>query len=683
MATLSKLFVEMGLKADALDKGLDNTSSKLGNFGTKATKTGKAMSIGITAPALVAAGALFKIGSDADSMADTIAIKTGATGKELEGLVDSATEVFKQVPAGMDVVAETLSALEQATGQSGKGLEDLTATSIRLADITGEDLAGQVTATTEVFKNWQVAAEDQVGVLDKLLIASQESGMGVTDIGNAVDKFGPQLRALGFDLDESIALIASLGKAGLDVNKTINGMSSAMQEWADAGKDPQEMLKTTFAQLKAAPTLADATALAIQTFGAKAGPGLAEAIHSGTLSFEELLATMAGSDQTVMGVAGSTDDAAQQFQILKNQVIAAAIPLATKLFEAVNDMMPLFASMVGWLAKIIEWFTKLPGPVQKVIFVLVAILAAIGPLLLVIGPLIPLIGSLSALMPLLAAAMALPLAPILLIIAAVALLFIAWKTNLFGFRDITEAVIGKVIEIFRSLVTWFSEGGLSGIGEAFMGVIQWVWDTILAFLEFYFTLPILIVETLIDVVSGASDEIGEFVKLFTELPGKIASPFSDIFNTFFNVGYSIISGLIGGISSLFDAFLGKVQEIIDGVKKVWDYIAPGSPSKRFTIAGKSITEALTKTLNDGAGDVARAAANVSDSLTMKADVHAITADRRGSAAGADGGVQVIFQAGSVVARDGEDGESLARRIGDAVVERVSNALDLQMMVEPA
>lgn len=568
MATIADLIVKLGFDGKEFSKGVDTAQSKLKGVSDKVGGIGKAMSAGITVPAVAIGAGLLKVGADADSMADTIAIATGATGDELAGLVDSATNVFKSIPTDMDTAGQAVGELEKATGQTGKGLEDLAASEIRLAEITGTDLQTTIDDTTGVFKNWNVATEDQTGVLDDLLVASQETGVPIGDLSNQVQKFGPQLRGMGMELDESIAFLASLGKAGLDTNKTMGGLSKAFGDFAKAGKDPELEMSKLLASIAQAPDIATATQIAVDALGSKAGPGLAEALQTGTLSVEDLLNTMQGSDQTVLSMASSTDDAAQQFQVLKNQVIAAAIPLGQQLFQAINDLMPTVAMLVGWLAKAIDWFTNLPAPIQKVIFVIGAIAAVMGPVLMAIAPLIPLISSLSALLPILGVAFGLLLSPIGLIVIAVVALFLAWKTNLFGIRDITSEVIDAIVGTWERLVGWFTGGGLSGMIDSIVGAIQAIWDFILGFIVWYVTLPIQIAEVLIEIVKKAGEFAGDFIDVFAGLPASIIKGFAGIYDIFLGVGKDILQGLIDGVSALLGTLQDQIGKVIGVIGRI-------------------------------------------------------------------------------------------------------------------
>ncbi|WP_064442703.1 phage tail tape measure protein, partial [Hoyosella altamirensis] len=204
-------------------------------------KAQTALKVGLAAAgaAAVAAGAaLIKVGSDFDEAYRTIRVGTGATGEALEGLQESAKNVGATVPNAFGDVAASLADLNTRLGFTGEPLEHLTRQFLELENLTGT--AVNIESVSGALNAFGVDAEDAGGVMDSLFQISQATGVGVNDLAEAARKGGPALREFGFDLGESAALAGMLDKAGLDVNRTFRGMSTAMSQLAKDGKDPQE-----------------------------------------------------------------------------------------------------------------------------------------------------------------------------------------------------------------------------------------------------------------------------------------------------------------------------------------------------------------------------------------------------------------------------------------------------------
>ena len=87
---------------------------------------------------------------------------------------------------------------------------------LRLSSVTGTDLNANIERRGELFKRWKIATADMPKYLDKLYVAAQESGVGVDQLMAAAEKSGPNMRQFNFSFDESVALLATFDKAGLD-----------------------------------------------------------------------------------------------------------------------------------------------------------------------------------------------------------------------------------------------------------------------------------------------------------------------------------------------------------------------------------------------------------------------------------------------------------------------------------
>src|SRR5690625_7712600 len=112
----------------ALIKGAGTEADKQGKGVGK--RFGKAINIGVAAIAAgaVAAGtALYKIGETFDEVRDTIRAGTGATGKDLDDLVDSAKAVCSVVPAEVEDIGTAVGVGNTRFGFTGSALEKFSA----------------------------------------------------------------------------------------------------------------------------------------------------------------------------------------------------------------------------------------------------------------------------------------------------------------------------------------------------------------------------------------------------------------------------------------------------------------------------------------------------------------------------------------------------------------------------
>jgi TP901 family phage tail tape measure protein len=342
------------------DKGLKKATDELDKF-SKATentigKTSKAMGavgFGILAGAGAVGVGLYKIGSSFDEAFDAIRTGTGATGPVLDQLKNDMKAVASAVPASFGDAGTAITVFNQKLGLTGQPLQLLSEQALELSRITGTELAGNVESITNVMQNFGVSAGDQSSKLDLLFRASQQSGISVADLSTQMSGAGVVLRSVGLDFDQSAAFLATLGKAGIDAGDVMPALSKSLAVAAKNGKNATTVFNETFDAIKNAPTDVDAAGIALDTFGAKAGPKFAAMIREGKLSYQDMLAGLQGGSDTIIGAGKDTQDFGEKLTLLKNRVFVALEPVATQVFNAIGDAMdrigPIVENLTNWM----------------------------------------------------------------------------------------------------------------------------------------------------------------------------------------------------------------------------------------------------------------------------------------------------------------------------------------------
>ena len=333
--TVAELTAELGIDSRPFDGGLKGILGKMGGIGPVAAVGGAAIAAGIA----IGTKALLDLGESFDEAYDTIRIGTGATGEALAGLQDDFKAVFADVPADMATVGTAIADLNTRLGLTGKPLQDLSAQFIDLSRITGTDLATNINHVTRVFGDWQISADQQAGSLDAMFRAAQASGIGFDDLTTSVVKFGAPLRNLGFGFDESLALLSQFDKAGVNTQTVFGGLRQGIGKLAKDGEAVPETFRRVVDSIEKMGPGTEATALAIELFGARSGPDLADAIAGGKFAIDDMFAAITEGEDTVRGAAKDTDDWRESLTRLKNKALVALEPIATGLFNA-----------LGWLA---------------------------------------------------------------------------------------------------------------------------------------------------------------------------------------------------------------------------------------------------------------------------------------------------------------------------------------------
>lgn len=345
-----------------LGSGVGDLSSKFSGLSSMADSAGEALSVaasvaagaalaGVVAlgtGAVVAGRQLYDLGAEFDDTFDNIRLKTGATGPALQELENATKRLATNVPVSIGEIGNVVAETTRALHLTGPELDEV---SERLGRLASWDMPVNIRELGKAFRGFGVAAKDQAPALDSLFSASQKTGIGIDELIASVVKGGPALRAFGLDFGESAGLVSVLDEAGLDVNRTLMGLSSGLAKLAKDGQTGREALSDVVGQIKGfidAGDDAGALNLSSKLFGSRNGAGFFDAIKSGALDLEALSAAMDGTGDTIAAAAADTDDFAERWQTFKNTAEVALEPLATSMFNLTN----------GALTDLADWVTQ-------------------------------------------------------------------------------------------------------------------------------------------------------------------------------------------------------------------------------------------------------------------------------------------------------------------------------------
>lgn len=542
-------------------------TSESGAVGTQAATAfgggfNRVLSGGLIAAGVVAATgvALVAIGSQFDDAYDRIQTGTGATGDALEGLKDVFRDVVADVPTDFASASEAITLLNQRLELTGQPLERLSEQFLELSRITDTDLRGNIDSVTRAFGDWSVSTEDQSAALDRFFRASQASGVAVSDLAEGVVQFGSPLRQLGFSLDESIALFASFGEAGVNTSTVMSGMRQAVKNFA-SGLAENELGVTSFSDVlwqveHGMFTLNDAMTL----FGTRAGPDMFAALTEGRFELEDFLGAMNAAGGGIMETAESTRDFGESFTILKNNLMLLLEGPASALMGWVSDVADGFVSLVaafqgdgisGVVERLQENFANLSPNMQAVAIgagVLAVALLAVG-----VAAAVSALGFL-----------AIPLA-----IALVAAGLVYAYTQFEGFRNVVDSVVAWITGTAIPAIVAFA----GFVREAFSNV-DWagVWQTIVNAVTTAFTTIQTVVSGVISVVQGLWSVFGSTIvslaqTAWSTVTGVITSAVDiilGIWNVFAGVFTGDWSRVWNGLTAVVAGVWNAMMSLVEG-----------------------------------------------------------------------------------------------------------------------
>ncbi|HCW7790344.1 TPA: phage tail tape measure protein [Staphylococcus aureus] len=523
------------------ESGWGKTSKVFESMGPKLTKMGdglksigKGLMIGVTAPVLGIAAASGKAFAEVDKGLDTVTQATGATGGELKKLQNSFKDVYGNFPEDAETVGGVLGEVNTRLGFTGKELESATESFLKFSHITGSDGVQAVQLITRAMGDAGIEADEYQSVLDMVAKAAQASGISVDTLADSITKYGAPMRAMGFEMKESIALFSQWEKSGVNTEIAFSGLKKAISNWGKAGKDPREEFKKTLAEIERTPDIASATSLAIEAFGAKAGPDLADAIKGGRFSYQEFLKTIEDSQGTVNQTFKDSESGSERFKVAMNKLKLVGADVWASIESA---FAPVMEELIKKLSVAVDWFSSLSDGSKRSIVIFGSIAAAIGPVVFGLGAFISTVGNaVTVLAPLLAS--------------------IAKADGLISFLSTKVPILGTVFT------------ALTGPIGIVLGV--------LAGLAVAFTIAYKKSETFRNFVNGAINSVKQTFSNFIQF----IQPFIDSVKNVFKQAVSAIVDFAKDIWSQINGFFNEngisivqaLQNICNFIKAIFEFI---------------------------------------------------------------------------------------------------------------
>lgn len=385
----SKPLETMDRHLTKFEKHYKQTGKSLWATGKSLDGLGKAMTKSVTAP-IVAVGALStKAWKEVDEALDTIATKTGATGKDMEAFEGTFKNLANKVPADLQEIGDAVGEVNTQFGLTGKALEDASEYMIKFAKINGQDISQASIQAKQAMSALGVEGKDLDKVLDAVTKTAQDTGQGTDKLFDALVRGAPQLKSLKLDFAQATALMGNLEKSGIDTGKTMSYMSKAQVAFAKDGKGLSEGLKDLQKQLDGAGSDTEKLNIASKYFGTKGATFMLDAINRGALDFKSFANAAELAKGSVSATFDETLDPIDNFKKLFNGLKMAG----AELFDASAGIWgPLLEKAIGKVQKLTDWFTNLSDTQKQNIVKWLGMAAAIGPIILGFGKVFTLAG---------------------------------------------------------------------------------------------------------------------------------------------------------------------------------------------------------------------------------------------------------------------------------------------------
>ena len=518
----------------------------------------------------------------------------------------------------VDQMAKTASTTNTSVAQLGEGI--LT-----------------IGATAKSIKGGTAELNTALGILANNGIKGAEGGTHLRNIilslQNPTDKAAAQMEALGISVYDSEGNMRSMNDILGDLNKSMDGMTSA---------EKSNIIGTIFNKTD----LSSVNALLANT-------------GSTWDSLQKSITESGGAAQQMADT--QLDNLQGQITILKSALEGLAISFGELL-------MPAIKQIVGWVQKFVDWLNGLSEGTKKTVVTIALLAAALGPVLIVIGKVISAVGTIMTVVPKIAGVIntvkgafaalntTMLANPIVLIIAAIAALvaaFIYLWNNCDGFRqfwidlwenvkqvaitvwnaikeffsqvwETIKTIFSTVFEVIKTLVTTYFnlyktiiqtvfntvKTVITTIWEAIKGVFTTVFNVIKTLVTTYFNIYKTIIQTVLTIIQTVITTVWNTIKtVITTVLNAIKTIFSTVWNAIKTIISAVVSGIKGLITGDFTAVKNSITTIMNTIKSTISTIWNTIRSTISTVLG-AIKGAVTSVFNGIVNAVKGAMGNV-------------------------------------------------------------------------
>ncbi|WP_136192447.1 phage tail tape measure protein [Actinomyces procaprae] len=605
------------------------------------------------APAAVAAAVagvgtgLHNIGKTFDDMTETIRVGTGASGESLDGLVDVAKKVGSQVPVSFESIGPVVADLNTRLGLSGDTLTTVASQYLEAGRILGQDV--DIQTTTAAFTAFGIEGANVEKAMDSLFQTSQATGVGMNELASAAQSSAPAMQNLGFSFEETIALVGSLDKAGLNSTQTLSAMSKGLVTLAKDGEEPQEAFRRVTGEIQDLITAGDtagAIDLASGIFGTKAASQFVGAVQSGTLALDDLVGATGATSDTILGLGGDTMDFAEQWQLVKNNAQLALEPLGSAVFSMLGDAL---AGMVEPMQAVATWMQENPALTKALVIALGALAVGLGVAAaaqwvmnsaLLASPITWIIVGITALIAAIVAVVA-NWDSVTAWIQSTGSAFLDWWNGLWDsigawisqtWDNIKtwvgqkwQAAIDKVKGIGQAFSTWWSslwKTVSTFLSNAWNGIINWVKGIPGRFIAAIASLAGSLRSTMTNATNGAKNAVtsgfNAVVSWVRGIPSRIVSALGNTGQLLVNAGKNIINGFLNGLKNAFNGVKNFVSGIGSWIKS---HKGPESYDRRLLVpAGGWIMAGLEQGLRAEIPSLRRTMDDITDEIQVGAQI---------------------------------------------------------------
>ena len=199
---------------------------------------------GITAKVAEIAAAVYDLADSFSEAEKTVIAQTGATGQELDNLMDSSLNVFASSSAeSLNDVAASMTTVQTATKLTGDALEEATQSALTLESALGLEVSETTRTAGALMKNFGIEAQQ---AYDIIAAGAQQGANQNGDLLDVLNEYSAQYAALGLSAEEFLSSLVDGADAGVF---SVDKVGDAVKEFNIRAKDGSDTTAEAFEML--------------------------------------------------------------------------------------------------------------------------------------------------------------------------------------------------------------------------------------------------------------------------------------------------------------------------------------------------------------------------------------------------------------------------------------------------
>lgn len=398
---------QVSIRLTAMESGLYKNGAAMVSFGSNmskvgdiASRAGKSLTMGVSAPLLAIGAYAVKTTAEFDKAMSQVSAVSGAVGEDFQKLRDKSREMGEKTKFSATEAAEAMNYMAMAgwkTEDMLYGIEGI----MNLAAASGENFALTSDIVTDALTGFGEGAKEAGRLADIMAAASSNSNTNVSMMGETFKYCTPIAGALGFSMEDTAEAIGLMANSGIKASMAGTAMRGMMNnlvgEVTFTGKAFGEMtirteeydgsmrgLNDILSDCRGAFSLmteSEKVANAETLVGKNAMSGFLAVMNAAPKDIEKLNAAIAESEGAASAMSETMqDNLIGQLVILQSEAEELAISFG-------DIATPKIREMVSGVQNVVENLNKMDTGTKSAIVNVGLFTATVGPAVLIVGKL--------------------------------------------------------------------------------------------------------------------------------------------------------------------------------------------------------------------------------------------------------------------------------------------------------